>query len=87
MIGEPDENGEYPANTLMWWNIKNQYNKSKMFVNARDQNIKAKLQIFALMRSGTDLFADTEGEFNLLPKYDSIIHSDHTDAEKLALIE
>lgn len=87
MIGEPDENGEYPANTLMWWNIKNQYNKSKMFVNARDQNIKAKLQIFALMRSGTDLFADTEGEFNLLPKYDSIVHSDHTDAEKLALIE
>lgn len=87
MIGEPDENGEYPANTLMWWNIKNQYNKSKMFVNARDQNIKAKLQIFALMRSGTDLFADTEGEFNLLPKYDSIVHSNHTDAEKLALIE
>lgn len=87
MIGEPDENGEYPANTLMWWNIKNQYNKSKMFVNARDQNIKVKLQIFALMRSGTDLFADTEGEFNLLPKYDSIVHSDHADAEKLALIE
>lgn len=87
MIGEPDENGEYPANTLMWWNIKNQYNKSKMFVNARDQNIKVKLQIFALMRSGTDLFADTEGEFNLLPKYDSIVHGDYTDAEKLALIE
>lgn len=87
MIGDPDENGEYPANTLMWWNIKNQYNKSKMFVNARDQNIKAKLQIFALMRNGTDLFADTEGEFNLLQKYDSIVHSEHTDAEKLALIE
>ena len=87
MIGEPDENGEYPANTLMWWNIKNQYNKSKMFVNARNQNIKAKLQIFALMRNGTDLFADTEGEFNLLPKYDSIVHSEHTDAEKLVLIE